>query len=76
VENKEKYSPSTIASLRIVEETMDALLPFSQHSDLLPDLVVGLHKALQRYISQTKSECGSKNNYLDGFVLRNQKFLW
>lgn len=66
VANKEKYAPSAVEVLRIVEETLDAFfeLPLSQHSDLLPDLVAGLERALQRYISQTKSGCGSKNSYV------------
>jgi hypothetical protein len=60
VANKEKYAPSAAEVLRIVEETLDAFfeLPLSQHSDLFPDLVAGLDRALQRYISQTKSGCG------------------
>lgn len=66
VANKEKYAPSAVEILRIVEETLDAFfeLPLSQHSDLLPDLVAGFDRALQRYISQVKSGCGSKNSYV------------
>lgn len=64
--NKECYAPSAVEVLRIVEETLDAFfdLPVSQHSDLLPDLVGGLDRTLQRYVFQTKSGCGTRNSYL------------
>eukprot|EP00252_Welwitschia_mirabilis_P018278 TRINITY_DN4060_c0_g1_i1.p1 TRINITY_DN4060_c0_g1~~TRINITY_DN4060_c0_g1_i1.p1 ORF type:complete len:963 (-),score=237.41 TRINITY_DN4060_c0_g1_i1:241-3129(-) len=64
--NKEKSGASAIEVLRIVEETLDAFfgLPLSNHSDLLPDIVAGLDKAVQYYIVQVNSGCGSKKNFI------------
>uniref|UniRef100_A0A0C9S5S1 TSA: Wollemia nobilis Ref_Wollemi_Transcript_18614_3809 transcribed RNA sequence n=1 Tax=Wollemia nobilis TaxID=56998 RepID=A0A0C9S5S1_9CONI len=64
--NKEHYAPSAVEVLRIVDETLDAFfdLPVSQHPGLLPDLVAGLDRTLQRYVSQVKSGCGTKKSYL------------
>ncbi|XP_065848994.1 protein unc-13 homolog [Euphorbia lathyris] len=64
--NKEQFAPSAVEVLRFVDETLDAffLLPISMHSVLLPDLITGLDRCLQSYISKTKSGCGTRNTYI------------
>ncbi|KAM7277016.1 hypothetical protein ACFE04_018882 [Oxalis oulophora] len=61
--NKERFAPSAVEVLRTVDETIEAffLLPIPTHSTLLPDLMTGLDKCLQNYISKAKSGCGTKN---------------
>ncbi|KAL2237032.1 uncharacterized protein LOC105164739 [Sesamum indicum] len=64
--NQEGCAPSAVEVLRIVDETLEAffLLPIPMHPALLPDLVVGLDKCLQYYITKAKSGCGSRNMYI------------
>ncbi|KAF5202116.1 unc-13-like protein [Thalictrum thalictroides] len=64
--NSEKYAPSVVEVLRIIDETLEAffLLPIPTHVALLPDLMTGLDRTLLHYISKTKSGCGSRNTFL------------
>ncbi|CAK9188459.1 unnamed protein product [Ilex paraguariensis] len=64
--NQEKYAPSAIEVLRIIDETLDAFfqLPIPMHPALLPDLMAGLDRCLQYYITKAKSGCGSRNTYV------------
>lgn len=64
--NRERVAPSSIEVLRIVDETLEAffLLPIPMHPVLLPDLLSGIDRCLQNYISKTKNACGSKSNFL------------
>lgn len=47
--------------LRIIDETLDAFfqLPIPTHPALLPDLMAGLDRCLQYYITKAKSGCGN-----------------
>ncbi|KAL6974446.1 hypothetical protein U1Q18_028629 [Sarracenia purpurea var. burkii] len=58
--NKDRFAPSSVEVLRIIDETLEAffLLPITMHPVLLPDLVRGLDQCLQQYISKAKSGCG------------------
>lgn len=58
--NKENIAPSGVDVLRIVDETLDAFfqLPIPAHPALLPDLMIGLDRSLQYYMSKVKSSCG------------------
>lgn len=60
LESKEGCAPSAVEVLRIIDETLDAYfqLPIPMHPALLPDLVAGLDKCLQYYVSKAKSGCG------------------
>ncbi|KAM0945744.1 putative protein unc-13, mammalian uncoordinated 13, domain 2 [Dioscorea sansibarensis] len=60
--NNEKFAPSAFEVLRMVDETLDAFfkLPIVTHSAFLPDLVNGLDKSLQYYVSETKLGCGTR----------------
>lgn len=64
--DKEGYAPSAVEVLRILDETLDAFfqLPIPMHPALLPDLMAGLDRSLQYYISRAKSGCGSKNSFI------------
>ncbi|KAL3532512.1 hypothetical protein ACH5RR_006033 [Cinchona calisaya] len=64
--NKERFAPSAVEVLRIIDETLDAffLLPIASHQVLIPDLVHGLDTCLQNYILEAKSGCGSKDTFL------------
>ncbi|KAL5697608.1 hypothetical protein ACHQM5_028733 [Ranunculus cassubicifolius] len=64
--NSEKFAPSAVEVLRIIDETLDAffLLPILTHQALLPDLVAGLDRSLLQYITKTKSGCGTRNAFL------------
>nr|DAD44644.1 TPA_asm: hypothetical protein HUJ06_002873 [Nelumbo nucifera] len=55
--NKERFAPSSIEILRIIDEILDAFfqLPIPMHPALLPDLMAGLDRCLQHYVSKTKS---------------------
>lgn len=48
--------------LRIIDETIEAffLLPIPMHPVLLPELIGGLDKCLEKYIIEAKSGCGAK----------------
>lgn len=64
--NKESFAPSSVEVLRMADETLDAFfqLPIPMHHALLPDLMVGLDRSLQQYISKAKSGCGTRNTYI------------
>ncbi|KAJ9167868.1 hypothetical protein P3X46_019458 [Hevea brasiliensis] len=63
--NKERFAPSAVDVLRIVDETLDAffLLPIPMHPTLLPDLITGLDRCLQNYVLKTKSGCGARSTF-------------
>ncbi|KAF3784283.1 hypothetical protein EJ110_NYTH30436 [Nymphaea thermarum] len=63
---KDRFAPSVVEVLRMMDETIEAFfqLPIPMHQDLLPDLVSGLDRGLQHYVSKTKSGCGTKSSYL------------
>lgn len=58
--NKERFAPSAIEVLRIVDETLEAffLLPIPMYQTLLPQLVHGLDSCIQQYIIKAKAGCG------------------
>lgn len=58
--NQEGYAPSAVEVLRILDETLDAFfqLPIPTHPALLPDLMAGLDRCLQYYVTKAKSGCG------------------
>lgn len=64
--NEEGFAPSAVEVLRILDETLDAFfqLPIPMHPALLPDLMTGLDKCLQYYITKAKHGCGSRNTYV------------
>ncbi|KFK32548.1 hypothetical protein AALP_AA6G257200 [Arabis alpina] len=66
LENQGGYAQSTAEVLRITDETLDAFfqLPIPMHPAVLPDLIIGLDKYLQYYVSKTKSGCGSRTTYM------------
>ncbi|KAL5558666.1 hypothetical protein UlMin_034877 [Ulmus minor] len=65
-ENEDGYAPSAIEVLRIFDETLEAYfqLPIPMHPALLPDLITGLDRSLQYYITKAKSGCGSRNTFI------------
>lgn len=65
-ENKENISSSAVEVLRMVNETLDAYfqLPIMMHAALLPDLMIGLDRSIQQYISKAVSGCGTRNTYI------------
>ncbi|KAJ8643234.1 hypothetical protein MRB53_004982 [Persea americana] len=65
-ENKESIASSAVELLRMADETLDAFfqLPIPMHSALLPDLMIGLNRSLQQYISKSKSGCGTRKTYV------------
>ncbi|XP_022997652.1 uncharacterized protein LOC111492517 [Cucurbita maxima] len=60
------FAPSAVEVLRIIDEILDAYfqLPIPMHPVLLPDLVAGLDRCLQYYITKARSGCGSRNTYI------------
>lgn len=64
--NEGGFAPSGVEVLRIIDETLDAFfqLPIPMHPALLPDLMGGLDRCLQYYVSKAKSGCGSRNTYV------------
>ncbi|KAF8400872.1 hypothetical protein HHK36_014175 [Tetracentron sinense] len=64
--NKEGFAPSAVEVLRIIDETLDAFfqLPITMHPALLPDLMSGLDRCLQHYITKAKSGCGTRNTFV------------
>ncbi|XVF88603.1 hypothetical protein PTKIN_Ptkin19aG0064400 [Pterospermum kingtungense] len=64
--NKERFAPSAVDVLRIVDEALEAffLLPISMHAELLPDLTTGIDRCLQHYISKAKSGCGNRSTFV------------
>uniref|UniRef100_A0A7N0V5Y9 MHD1 domain-containing protein n=1 Tax=Kalanchoe fedtschenkoi TaxID=63787 RepID=A0A7N0V5Y9_KALFE len=64
--NRDKYAPSCVEVLRILDDTLEAFfqLPIPNHPALLPDLVAGLDRCLQYYVMKTKAGCGSKSTYI------------
>ncbi|GFS41247.1 elongation factor Ts [Actinidia rufa] len=64
--NKERFAPSAVEVLRIMDETVEAffLLPITMHPVLLPDLMRGLDQCLQQYILKAKSGCGNQNTFI------------
>ncbi|VFQ97691.1 unnamed protein product [Cuscuta campestris] len=63
---EEGYAPSVIELLRTIDETLDAFfqLPIPMHPSLLPDLMAGLDRCLEYYVTKTKSGCGSRSTYI------------
>ncbi|CAH8369515.1 unnamed protein product [Eruca vesicaria subsp. sativa] len=67
LENQEGgYAQSAAEVLRITDETLEAFfqLPIPMHPAVLPDLIIGLDKYLQYYVSKAKSGCGSRTTYM------------
>ncbi|XP_059459874.1 protein unc-13 homolog [Corylus avellana] len=64
--NQEGYAPSAVEVLRTLDETLDAFfqLPIPMHPALLPDLMAGLDRCLQHYVTKAKSGCGSRNTFI------------
>ncbi|XP_057806702.1 protein unc-13 homolog [Salvia miltiorrhiza] len=64
--NKGRFAPSAVEVLRIVDETLEAffLLPIPIHPVLLPELIGGLDRCLQKYIIMAKSGCGSRVSFI------------
>eukprot|EP00257_Ricinus_communis_P015254 XP_015573132.1 LOW QUALITY PROTEIN: protein unc-13 homolog [Ricinus communis] len=64
--NQERFAPSAVEVLRIIDETLDAYfqLPIPMHPALLPDLIAGLDRCLQYYATKAKSGCGSRNTFI------------
>ncbi|KAK9269018.1 hypothetical protein L1049_000786 [Liquidambar formosana] len=64
--NKDRFAPSAVEVLRIVDETLEAffLLPIPMHPVLLPDLMNGLDKCLQHYVLKAKSGCGTRSTFV------------
>jgi len=64
--NKHNFALSAVDVLRIVDEALDAFfrLPISMHPILLPDLVSGLDRSIQQYVSRVKTGCGTKNGFV------------
>lgn len=68
LENQEGgYAQSAAEVLRITDETLEAFfqLPIPMHPAVLPDLIIGLDKYLQYYVSKAKSGCGKFAHDLD-----------
>ncbi|XP_009367453.2 protein unc-13 homolog [Pyrus x bretschneideri] len=64
--NEDGYAPSAVEVLRILDETLEAFfqLPIPMHPALLPDLMTGLDRCLQYYVTKAKSGCGSRNTFV------------
>ncbi|GMI97750.1 hypothetical protein like AT2G20010 [Hibiscus trionum] len=64
--NKERFAPSAVEVLRIVDEALEAffLLPISIHAALLPDLTNGIDRCLQNYVTKAKSGCGTRSTFV------------
>ncbi|CAH2060654.1 unnamed protein product [Thlaspi arvense] len=65
-ENQGGYAQSAAEVLRITDETLEAFfqLPIPMHPAVLPDLIIGVDKYLQYYVSKAKSGCGSRTTYM------------
>ncbi|XP_042488455.1 protein unc-13 homolog [Macadamia integrifolia] len=63
--NKENIAPSAVEVLRTVNENLDGFfqLPIPVHPALLPDLMTGMDRCLQHYITKAKSGCGTRNTF-------------
>ena len=61
---REHYGASIVEVFRLIEETLDSFfaLPMADPSLLLPELVLGLDRALLRYVVVTRSGCGKASN--------------
>ncbi|KAG8367359.1 hypothetical protein BUALT_Bualt16G0063900 [Buddleja alternifolia] len=64
--SKRRFAPSAVEVLRMIDEALEAffLLPIPMHPVLLPILMGGLDKCLQKYIIGAKSACGSRDTFL------------
>ncbi|KAL6207769.1 hypothetical protein ACLB2K_018723 [Fragaria x ananassa] len=64
--NEDGYAPSAVEVLRTFDETLVAFfqLPIPMHPALLPDLMAGLDRCLQYYVTKAKSGCGSRNTFV------------
>ncbi|KAB2618477.1 hypothetical protein D8674_014346 [Pyrus ussuriensis x Pyrus communis] len=64
--NKERFAPSAVEVLRIIDDTLEAffMLPIPMHSVLVPELMIGLDKCIQHYILKAKSGCGTGNTFI------------
>lgn len=64
--NRERFAPSAVEVLRIVDETVEAffLLPIPMHPGLLPELMSALDGCLQHYVVKAKSGCGSRSTFV------------
>ncbi|XAR54619.1 CTP synthase (glutamine hydrolyzing) [Bertholletia excelsa] len=64
--NQEGFAPSVVEVLQIIDESLDAYfrLPIPMHPALLADLMAGLDRCLQYYITKVKSRCGSRNTFI------------
>ncbi|MQM02477.1 hypothetical protein Taro_035239 [Colocasia esculenta] len=64
--NKEGFAPSAVEVLKMVDTTLDSFfqLPIPMHPALLPELLIGLDRSLQHYVSKAKSGCGTKNTFV------------
>lgn len=64
--NKERFAPSAVEVLRLMDETLEAffLLPIPMHQVLVPELMGGLDKCLQNYVLKAKSGCGTKTDFV------------
>ncbi|KAM5547604.1 protein unc-13 [Rosa sericea] len=64
--NKERFAPSAIEVLRIVDETLEAffMLPIPMHPGLIPELKTGLDRCLQYYVSKAKTGCGTQITFI------------
>lgn len=64
--NKERFAPSAVEVLQIIDETLEAffLLPIPMHPVLLPELMTGFDRCLHHYILKTMSGCGGRSTYI------------
>lgn len=64
--NKERFAPSAVEVLRIIDETLEAffMLPIPNHPVLLPELMTGFDRCLQHYVMKAKSGCGTRSTYV------------
>ncbi|KAK4791239.1 hypothetical protein SAY86_031652 [Trapa natans] len=64
--NKQRFAPSGVEVLRIVDETLEAffLLPIPIYQTLLPQLVGGLDSCIQLYITNAKAGCGNRSDFV------------
>lgn len=64
--NKERFAPSAIEVLRIIDETLEAffMLPIPMHPGLIPELKTGLDRCLQYYVSKSKTGCGTRITFI------------
>lgn len=64
--NQEGFAPSAVEVLRILDETLVAFfqLPIPMHPALLPDLMTGLDRCVQYYVTKAKSGCGSRTTFV------------